>query len=67
MPNSDPWDRFVHPYLTLMSESYSISHQHCVIGQNFRRLCSNLEETGPSDYESEIVKKAEVKRKLGKV
>ena len=22
MPNSDPWDRFVHPYLTLMSDSY---------------------------------------------
>ena len=24
MPNSDPWDRFVHPYLTLMSDSYII-------------------------------------------
>ena len=22
MPNSDPWDRFVHPYLTLRSDSY---------------------------------------------
>ena len=21
-PNSDPWDRFVDPYLTLMSDSY---------------------------------------------
>ena len=25
MPNSDPWDRFVHPYLTLMSDSYSLA------------------------------------------
>ena len=25
MPNSDPWDRFVHPYLTLMSDYYIIS------------------------------------------
>ena len=24
IPNSDPWDRFVHPYLTLMSDSYII-------------------------------------------
>ena len=22
MPNSDPWDRFVYPYLTLMSDYY---------------------------------------------
>ena len=26
MTNSDPWDRFVHPYLTLMSDSYSMAH-----------------------------------------
>ena len=25
MPNSDPWDRFVDPYLTLMTDSYSNS------------------------------------------
>ena len=25
LSNSDPWDRFVHPYLTLMSDSYMIS------------------------------------------
>ena len=24
MRNSDPWDRIVHPYLTLMSDSYNI-------------------------------------------
>ena len=24
VPNSDPWDRFVHPYLTLVSDSYNI-------------------------------------------
>ena len=24
MPNSDPWDRFVHPYLTLMSDYYIV-------------------------------------------
>ena len=23
-PHNDPWDRFVHPYLTLMSDSYSL-------------------------------------------
>ena len=23
MPNSDPWDRFVDPYLTLMTDSYN--------------------------------------------
>ena len=27
MPNSDPWDRFVHPYLTLMSGSYNIEER----------------------------------------
>ena len=26
IPNSDPWDRFVYPYLTLMSDSYSLLH-----------------------------------------
>ena len=26
MPNSDPWDRFVDPYLTLMTDSYSPHH-----------------------------------------
>ena len=26
MPNSDPWDRFVHPYLTLMSDSYILAY-----------------------------------------
>ena len=24
MPNSDPWDRFVDPYLTLISDSYNL-------------------------------------------
>ena len=28
MPNSDPWDRFVHPYLTYMSDSYIILFVH---------------------------------------
>ena len=32
MPNNDPWDRFVHPYLTLMSDSYMLhpleSYEH---------------------------------------
>ena len=25
MPNSDPWGRFVYPYLTLMSDSYILT------------------------------------------
>ena len=24
MPNSDPWDRFVDPYLSLMTDSYNL-------------------------------------------
>ena len=24
---NDPWDRFVHPHLTLMSDSYILAHQ----------------------------------------
>ena len=27
MPNSDPWDRFVHPFLTHMSDSYILSKE----------------------------------------
>ena len=41
MPNSDPWDRFVDPYLILMSDSYNtfvvslvLSHQVLVIIQH---------------------------------
>ena len=26
MLNSDPWDRFVYPYLTLISDSYNLLH-----------------------------------------
>ena len=34
MPNSYPWDRFVHPYLALMSDSYILCYSgtecsHC--------------------------------------
>ena len=28
MPNSDPWDRFVDPYFTLMTDSYNIAALH---------------------------------------
>ena len=30
MPNSDPWDRFFHPYLTLMSDSYNTTWRQTV-------------------------------------
>ena len=41
MPNSDPWDRFIHPYLTLISDSYIIHlflHLMCITGTYFFSL-----------------------------
>ena len=31
MPNSDPWNRFVLSYLTLMSDFYSTLHGHVLM------------------------------------
>ena len=39
MPNSDPWDRFVHPYLTRMSDSYILtSVKGCKSVTNFCKM-----------------------------
>ena len=38
MPNSDPWDRFAHPYLTLMSDSYSL---HIVLVVKYSNINAN--------------------------
>ena len=37
MPNSDAWDRFVCPYLTLMSDTYSLFQENKSI-QIYERL-----------------------------
>ena len=37
MPNSDPWDRFVDPYLTLMTDSYNLHGYH-----QLQEACYNM-------------------------
>ena len=41
MPNSDPWDRFVHPYLTFMSDSYILLGQY---GLNINILLQQIQQ-----------------------
>ena len=42
MPNSDPWDGFVHPYLKLVSDSYILTLTKILdLVVFFHQVCKN--------------------------
>ena len=44
MPNSDPWDRFVHPYLTLMSDSYTLTYSAIKLWNELTKTIKNIDK-----------------------